>query len=106
MVARFERIQPSTVILRYMKKVTVTIPWREGLHLRPAVELVKLAKTFRSNISLQCGSKFADARSVLSVMLLCASMGTVLSVEAHGEDEQQAVEAVESVFATDVKKLL
>jgi phosphotransferase system HPr (HPr) family protein len=87
-----------------MKKVTVTIPWREGLHLRPTVELVKLAKSFRSTISLQCGAKLADARSVLSIMLLCASMGTVLDVEVTGDDEQQAAEAVESVFVSDDKE--
>lgn len=86
-----------------MKKVTVIIPWREGLHLRPAVELVRLAKSFRSTISLQCGPQLADARSVLSVMLLCATMGAVLDVEVTGDDEQQAAEAVESVFSTDSK---
>ena len=86
-----------------MKKVTVTIPWQEGLHLRPAVELVRLAGSFRSNILLRCGAKLADARSVLSVMILAATMGTVLEVEVHGEDEQQAIEAVESVFSSDDK---
>ncbi len=81
-----------------MKKVTVTIPWPEGLHLRPTVEVVRLARTFRSSIFLKCGAKLADARSVLSIMLLAASMGTTLVVEVNGEDEQKAVEAVESIF--------
>jgi phosphotransferase system HPr (HPr) family protein len=81
-----------------MKKVTVTIPWNEGLHLRPTVQLVRIAKSFQSTILLKCGAKFADARSVLSIMLLCASMGAVLELEVSGPDEQQAADEVESIF--------
>ncbi len=84
-----------------MRKVTVTVPWQEGLHLRPTVQLVRVAKTFRSTISLKCGPNLADSRSVLSIMLLCASMGTVLEVEVSGEDEQQAAEALKLVFIGD-----
>jgi len=42
----------------------------------------------------------ADARSILSVILLCAALGTVIEVEAQGEDEDLAIQAVESAFVT------
>ena len=40
----------------------------------------------------------ADARSILSVILLCAALGTVIEVEAQGEYEDLAIQAVESAF--------
>ena len=42
----------------------------------------------------------ADARSIISVMLLCASLGTTLDVEATGTDEDTAIQAVESIFTS------
>ena len=42
----------------------------------------------------------ADARSILSVILLCAALGTVIEVEAQGEDEDLAIQAVESAFVS------
>lgn len=81
-----------------VKRSLVVVAWREGLHLRPASGLVRLAHTFRSSIWLRCGEKTANLRSILSVMALCAAMGTPLDVEASGDDEQEAVAAVEQAF--------
>lgn len=81
-----------------MKRTKVVIPWNDGLHLRPAAELVHVARKFRSTIYLRCGSKIADLRSILSIIALCATMGSVIELEATGDDEQQAAQAVEQVF--------
>jgi phosphotransferase system HPr (HPr) family protein len=70
------------------------------LHLRPAVKLVQVAKRFQSTIHLRCGEKIADLRSFLSIMALCATMGTGLDVEAVGEDEQDAARAVAQFFSS------
>jgi len=83
-----------------MKRSTVVVPWRDGLHLRQAVKLVKVAKFFRSNIILRSGQKLADLRSIVSIISLCATMGTTLDVEASGEDEADATQAVERAFST------
>ncbi|MES2570160.1 MAG: HPr family phosphocarrier protein [Verrucomicrobiota bacterium] len=82
-----------------MKRTTVTVPWREGLHLWPATRLVKLAQKFRSSIRLTCGAGMADAQSIFSIVALCAAMGTSMDVEVSGEDEQDAIRAVEAEFA-------
>lgn len=84
-----------------MKRATVVVPWREGLHLRPAARLVMLGRTFQSSISLQCGATIADLRSVLSIVALCATMGTSLEVEATGDDEHAAIQAVEAEFSPE-----
>jgi phosphotransferase system HPr (HPr) family protein len=83
-----------------MKRSKVVVLWREGLHLRPAAALVQVAKQFRSVIHLRCGGKIADLRSILSVLALCATMGTGLDVEAAGDDEQDAIQAIEQVFSS------
>lgn len=82
-----------------MKTSTVVVPWREGLHLRHAVKLVQLGKFFRSTISLKHGSKMADLRSIISIIALCATMGTALDLEVNGDDETDAVRAVEQAFS-------
>src|SRR5271154_6003545 len=83
-----------------MKRSTVVVPWREGLHLRPAANLIRLSKQFRSTIFLKCSGKIADMRSILSILSLCATMGTALDIETIGDDEHDAARAVEQVFSS------
>lgn len=83
-----------------MKRSQLTVPWTSGLHLRPAAQLVRLAQEFHSSISLRANGRIANARSILSIMLLCATLGTVIDVEASGDDEDLALKAVESAFVS------
>jgi phosphotransferase system HPr (HPr) family protein len=69
------------------------------LHLGRAASLVRLSKQFHSEIILRCGSRVADLRSILSLLSLCATMGTTLDIETVGDDEHDAVRAVEQVFS-------
>jgi len=82
-----------------MKRSRVVVPWREGLHFRPAATLMQVAQRFHCTILLRCGEQIADLRSLMSIIALCATMGTPLEVEATGEDEQVAAQAVEQVFS-------
>ena len=81
--------------MRYTK---VSVPWKEGLHLRPAATIVKTTRKFSSRIQLRLGEKIADAGNVLTILMLAASFGMTLDVEANGPDEQEAMTAVISVF--------
>ena len=81
-----------------MKRITVRVRWAHGLHLRPAAQLVRLAQQFRATIWLRSGRQQANLRSVLSLIGLCAMMGSTLDVEAAGEDEDNAVQAVQLFF--------
>jgi phosphotransferase system HPr (HPr) family protein len=83
-----------------MKRSTVVVPWRGGLHLRPAARLVKLTQKFRSSIILRSGAEIADLGSVLSVLALAAVAGANLEVEASGTDEIEALRAVEAEFSS------
>ena len=70
-----------------------------GLHARAAAKLVKLSAKFASHIELTHGDARADAKSILSLLTLSASKGSVLDLTVTGEDSEAAVEAVCALFA-------
>jgi len=80
-----------------MKEREVVIGHKLGLHARAAARLVQLAGQFQSTIVLiRSGSQptEADARSILSILLLAAGYGSSLNVRANGSDEDEALEKV------------
>jgi phosphocarrier protein len=80
-----------------MQQRTLTITNRLGLHARAAAKVVKLAVGFQSDILLvrsDSQQKRADAKSILGILLLAASKGTVIDVIADGADEAQALESL------------
>lgn len=83
-----------------MQERRVTIINRLGLHARAAARLVRRAAQFNSHVEIEredTGTR-ADGKSILSVLLLAASLGTCLIIKADGEDEERAVnELVELV---------
>jgi phosphotransferase system HPr (HPr) family protein len=84
-----------------MREGTVTVINALGLHARAAAQLVRLAGKYRSKITLRrddTGAS-ANAKSILSVLALAASIGTVLRIQADGEDEPEAFDAVNEIFA-------
>lgn len=72
-----------------------------GLHARAAAQLVRLAGRFRSRITLVRvdNGVSANAKSILSVLHLAAGAGVELMITADGDDEMDAIEAVEQLFA-------
>ncbi|HTL66088.1 MAG TPA: HPr family phosphocarrier protein [Lacunisphaera sp.] len=81
-----------------MLHTKVTVPWTEGLHLRQAMKLVRATGRFHSRIFARCGSRRADLRSVISLLALCATLGTTLDIEISGDDEQDAARTVNQLF--------
>jgi phosphocarrier protein HPr len=81
-----------------MKSSEVVITWKNGLHARPASRVVRTARQFASDIRLRFNGNVANARSIMSLLLLCATMGASICVEVEGEDEDKAIQAVQQVF--------
>ena len=84
-----------------MKEREVVIGHRMGLHARAAARLVQLSARFQSSIVLFRSDSAnapapveADARSILSILLLSAGYGSRVHVRASGEDEDEAVESI------------
>jgi phosphocarrier protein HPr len=82
-------------------EIRVTIINRLGLHARAAACLVRTAGRFESNVRLvrSDGTASADAKSILSVLMLAASRGTELVLSTEGSDENEAILAVSTLFA-------
>ena len=72
-----------------------------GLHARPAMQFVDLANQFTSTITVYKGGdepETADGKSVMQMIILAATEGTPLRVEADGEDAQAAVDQLVALF--------
>jgi phosphocarrier protein len=78
-----------SVMLTVERVFTVQSPL--GLHARPAGRLASLAGRFDSEITLGRGDEWVSGSSVLSILCLAATQGTLLSVRAVGSDAEQAV---------------
>ena len=73
-----------------------------GLHARAAAQLVRLAETFESSITLyrdDTGIE-ADAKSILNVLYIAAGCGVDLRLRTDGRDEIEAADAVGKLFAS------
>lgn len=62
-----------------------------GLHTRPSTEIVKCAALFKSDIYLVVEGHRANAKSLLGILMMAASKGTRIKVEAEGVDADKAV---------------
>ena len=67
---------------------------RLGLHARAAAQLVRMANEYNSDISLIKTNQQANAKTIMEVLMLGAAQGEDLTVEAVGDDEEHAVEAI------------
>jgi phosphotransferase system HPr (HPr) family protein len=73
---------------------TFTILNSSGFHARPAGLFVETASRFRSVIKVVSGKQTANGKSILSLMLLGATPGAEITIEARGEDEGEALNAL------------
>ena len=78
---------------------TVTIVNRNGLHARPAAEIVKTAARFKSDIVLVRDDLEVNGKSIMGVMMLAAEFGSTLKLRANGPDAEQAVAALADLVA-------
>lgn len=77
-----------------MPSTRITIINKLGLHARASAKLVATASGFSSRITLDRDGKTADAKSIMSVMMLAASQGTELLITTEGDDAAAALQAV------------
>lgn len=78
----------------------LTITNRLGLHARAAAQLVRCSSRFSATVKLERidGSASADAKSILSVLMLAATRGTLLRVIIEGNDEVEAFDTIAQLF--------
>ena len=72
----------------------ITISNRLGLHARASAKLTKLAGSFPCEVWMTRGSRRVNAKSIMGVMMLAAGIGTEVTLETSGEQEQAAMDAL------------
>ena len=78
---------------------SVKIVNKNGLHARPAAELVKTASRFQSEITMVRDDLEVNGKSIMGVMMLASECGAELLVRADGPDAEQAVSAIADLVA-------
>ena len=77
-----------------MKEFSYIITDKDGIHARPAGELVKIAKEFETNILIRANEKDGDCKRIFTVMALGVKKGQEVTLRFEGPDEDKAFEAV------------
>ena len=77
-----------------MKEFKYVITDNEGIHARPAGELVKVAKSFEASVMIEKEGKKADCKKIFGLMGLGAKKGHEVTFTFEGDDEEAACEAV------------
>jgi len=81
-----------------MIRETIEIINKLGLHARASAKLSHLANSFTSDIFLIYNEDRVDAKSLLGILTLAASVGNKLTIEANGKDEKEALKKIVSLF--------
>ncbi len=67
---------------------------KRGLHARASAKLVEAASRFKSDITVSKDGQSVEARSIMGLMLLAASLGTEVEISAKGEYAKEALTAI------------
>ena len=85
-----------------MKEFKYVITDAEGIHARPAGELVKAAKEFSSKITITKDGKSGDCKKILGVMALAVKCGNEVTITVEGEDEEAAAAKIEEFMKSNM----
>jgi phosphocarrier protein HPr len=82
-----------------MKSINIEIINKLGLHARAATKLVTTASRFRSEIKVgRVENQLTNAKSIMGIMMLAASKGTTLILQAEGSDETEAIQSLKTLI--------
>lgn len=81
-----------------MLKTEITIINKLGLHARASAKFVSTANKFQSHIEVIKGSQTINGKSIMGVMLLAATQGTLITLIIDGPDEEEMHQAIVSLI--------
>lgn len=90
-------ISPSSPGLYFAE---VVIRNTRGLHARASAKFVKCAETFDAEVRVTREGQTVLGTSIMGLMMLAASLGCVISVQAEGADAAQALEALSGLVSS------
>ena len=80
-------------------RATAFIINKKGLHARASAKFVETAAKFRAEVTVTKGDACVSGRSIMGLMMLAASVGTTIELEAQGDEAQDALQALLSLIA-------
>ena len=83
---------------------TAVVNNQVGLHARPATFFIQKANEFKSSVWVEVEERRVNAKSLLGVLSLGIVKGTEITLIANGPDEEEAVEALAALLASDFGK--
>ena len=69
-----------------------------GLHARASAKLTQLASRFPCDIWLSRDGRRVNAKSIMGVMMLAAAKGSTIGIETSGDQEQEAMSAIQELI--------
>jgi phosphocarrier protein len=81
-----------------MRRSSIEIINTLGLHARAAAKFVQTAARFASHIEVSCGAEMANGKSIMGIMMLAAGKGSILHLMIAGEDETEALLALQALI--------
>ena len=82
------------------RRAIVRIANKKGLHARASAKVVEAAARFQSQIRISRDGQTVDARSIMGLMMLAASPGTSITVEATGNEAAEVIEALAALIGS------
>jgi phosphocarrier protein len=76
----------------------ITIINKLGLHARAAAKFVTTASEFNADIKVIKEDRAVNGKSIMGVMMLAASKGTSIKVQADGDDAESALASIEALI--------
>lgn len=81
-----------------MQSKEITVTNKLGVHARPAGMIVDITGQSQSDITLEYEGTKVNAKSILNVMMLAITPGSIVKFIADGEDEEQVLDQLEQLF--------
>lgn len=81
-----------------MIKQDIVIINKLGLHARASTKLTQTASQFAAEIWIERNGRKVNAKSIMGVMMLAAAKGSMVTLEASGEDEVAAIAALDALI--------
>lgn len=82
-----------------MPETKLIVIAENGLHAQASAKVVQTLSQYQCHVSFTLGSREVNAKSIMGVMLLAAGPGREIQARAEGDDAEQALAALETLFA-------
>ena len=84
-----------------MSKKSIVVSHVADSHDKPIAELVQVACKFNSEITLESDNRRINAKSIMGIMAFNPSEGMAVDIVTRGDDEQEALVAIEKFLVCE-----